>query len=71
LVLRGRRLSVGSFLVMRALCVFDAVLLVLVAVTLAWFMQRPAGLIGAALCVVGAGMLIGLGRWLDRAYGRD
>jgi hypothetical protein len=67
---RVRGISVGSFLVTRAICVFDAVLLVGIAIILARFMQRPAGLIAAAICFVGAGMSIGAARWLDRAYQR-
>jgi hypothetical protein len=71
LVLGEPRISVGSFLVMRAICVFDAMLLVGVAIILSRFMQHPAGLIGAAICCLGAGISIGAARWLDRLYGRS
>jgi hypothetical protein len=70
-MLGGRRMHVGTFLVMRAFCVFDAVLLLAVALILARFMQHPAGLGGAALCCVGAGISLGTGRWLDRQYGSN
>jgi hypothetical protein len=71
--MRGRRvlhLSVGTFLALRAVCVFDAVLLLVLAVLLVRFMQHPAGLVGGALCCIGAGVSIGAARWMDRLWAR-
>jgi hypothetical protein len=63
-----RRIGVGSYLVLRSVMVFNAVLLVAAAVLLALFMEHPAGLVAAALCCLGAGMSLGGARWLDRMY---
>ena len=66
-----QRISVSSFLVLRTICVFDAVILVGVAIILAKFMEHPAGLVGAAICFLCAGMSVGAARWLDRLYDRS
>ena len=66
----SRRVSVGAYLVLRSVLVFNAVLLLAVAVLLALFMEHPAGLVGAGLCCVAAGMSLGGARWLDRLYDR-
>jgi hypothetical protein len=70
---RGRRLhlQVGTFLMLRAVCVFDAVLLLVFAALLARYMQHPAGLIGGGLCCLGAGLSFGAAHWLDRLYARS
>ena len=67
----GPRIGVGAFLVLRTVLVFDAVLLLVVAGLLAAFMEHPAGLIGAALCCLTAGLSLGGARWLDRLYDRS
>jgi hypothetical protein len=64
------RIGVGTFLVLRSILVFNAVLLIGVAALLAAFMEHPAGLVGAAICLTGAGMMIGGARWFDRLYER-
>jgi hypothetical protein len=48
--------------------VFDALLLILVAALLWLFMEHPAGLVGAAICCLAAGLSLGGARWLDRRY---
>jgi hypothetical protein len=62
------RMSVGAVLALRSVLVFNALLLIVVAGLLARFMEHPAGLIGAAVCLLGAGMAIGGARWTDRLY---
>jgi hypothetical protein len=65
------RIGVGTVLVLRSILVANALLLIAIAVGLAAFMEHPAGLIGAGLCVLGAGMMIGGARWTDRLYERS
>ena len=64
------RIAVGTLLVLRSVLVFNALLLVGVAALLAQFMEHPAGLIGAALCLFVAGLSVGGARRLDRLYER-
>jgi hypothetical protein len=63
-----RNISVGAYLVLRTVMVFNAVLLVCFAVLLGAFMERPAGLVACGLCCFCAGAAIGGARWLDRMY---
>jgi hypothetical protein len=64
---RGR-ITVRAYLVLRSVMVFDALILIAVAALLAAFMERPAGIVGSALCFFGAGACLGGARWLDRVY---
>jgi hypothetical protein len=64
------QISVRAYLVLRSVMVFDALILIVVAVLLWAFMQHPAGLVGAGLCCVTAGASLGAARWLDRMYDR-
>ena len=68
---RLTRMHVGTFLTLRAVCVFNAVLLVVVAAILAVFMQHPAGVIAAAVCCLVAGLAVGGAHYLDRLYERS
>ena len=61
-------MSVRAYLMLRSVMVFDALILVVVAVLLWAFMQHPAGLVGSGLCCLTAGMSLGGARWLDRMY---
>jgi len=63
-------MSVYSLIVLRSLLVFDALLLLVVGVLLAWFMAAPAGILFGAGCRLTSGMLFGGGRWADRLYDR-
>jgi hypothetical protein len=63
-----RQIGVRAYLVLRSVMVFDAFILIMVAGLLWAFMQHPAGIIGAALCCLTAGVSLGAGRWLDRLY---
>ncbi len=63
-------MQVRTFLALRAVCVANAILLVVIAVLLFEFMQHPAGTIVAAICIGGAGLCVGGARWLDHAYER-
>ena len=65
------RMSVGTMLVLRSVLVFNAVLLLGFAALLARFMEHPAGLVGAGICCLAAGMAIGGARWTDRMYDRS
>jgi type IV secretory pathway TrbD component len=64
------RMSVYALLVIRSLLVFNGLLLTLVGFVLAVFMERPAGVVFAAVCWVTAGALFGLTRFADRMYER-
>jgi len=55
-------------LALRSVLVFNAILLLVVAALLARFMAHPAGLVGAGICLVGVGVMIGGVRWTDRLY---
>jgi hypothetical protein len=61
-------MQVGTFLTLRAVCVFNAVLLVAIAAILALFMQHPAGLVAGGICCLTAGLSMGGAQWLDRLY---
>jgi hypothetical protein len=50
----SERMGVGTLLVLRTVVVFNALLLIAVAVLLATFMEHPAGLIGAGISLFGA-----------------
>jgi hypothetical protein len=63
-------LSVYALIVLRSLLVFDAFLLLAVGALLAWFMAFPAGVYFGAACWLGAGMLFGGVRFVDRLYER-
>jgi hypothetical protein len=64
-------MHVGTFLTLRAVCVFNAALLLVLAAILAIFMQHPAGIVAAALCCLAAGLAIGGAQYLDRLYERS
>jgi len=64
----GPRIGVRSYLVLRSVLAFNAVLLLAVGALLATFMEHPAGLVAGGLCCVAAGMSLGGARWLDRLY---
>jgi hypothetical protein len=53
---------------LRTVLVADTVLLLVVATLLARYMEWPAGLVGAAVACVLAGMSLGAARWTDRLY---
>jgi len=61
-------MQVRTFLALRAVCVANAALLAIVAVLLFVFMQHPAGIVAAGLCIAGAGMSLGGAQWLDHRY---
>ena len=63
-------MQVRTFLALRAVCVANAFLMTGLGVTLFVFMQHPAGVVAAAVCVIGAGLNIGGAQWLDRNYER-
>ncbi len=63
-------MSVYTLLVLRSLLVFDALLLLVVGVLMAWAMAAPAGLIFGAVCWLLAGMLFGGVRFADHLYDR-
>jgi hypothetical protein len=63
-------MSVYALIVLRSLLVFDAILLLVAGVLLAWFMAAPAGILFAAGCWLTSGLLFGGVRWADRLYGR-
>jgi len=66
---RGReRLSIRAYLVLRSVMVFDAILLLAVAVLLWAFMQHPAGVVGGGLCCLLAGLSLGAAGRLDVWY---
>ena len=65
-----RRISTHAYLVLRAVMVFDALLLVVASILLWLFMEHPAGVAGSGLCCLAAGMSLGGARWLDRMYDR-
>ncbi len=62
----SRPLSARSRVVVHTICVFDAVILFVVGVILALFVDRPAGPIAGAVSWVGAGGLLALAGWIDR-----
>jgi hypothetical protein len=61
---------VQTLIVLRSLLVFDGLLLIAVGSLLAWFMAAPAGAIAGAACWLGAGMLFGGVKYVDRLYDR-
>jgi protein-S-isoprenylcysteine O-methyltransferase Ste14 len=61
-------MSARIYVALRSVLVSNAVLLLVVAVLLARFMEWPAGVIGAAVACVLAGMSLGAARWTDRVY---
>jgi preprotein translocase subunit SecG len=63
-------MRVGTFLTLRAVCVFNSLLLLAFAVILAVFMQHPAGLVAGGICSIAAGLCVGGAQWLDRMYER-
>ena len=63
-------MPVRTFLALRAICVANASLLLAVAIVLFAFMQHPAGVVAAAICLLVAGLCIGGAQWLDRMYER-
>jgi len=52
-------MSVYALIVLRSLMVFDALLLLVVGVLLAWFMTAPPGILFGAGCWLASGMLFG------------
>jgi hypothetical protein len=64
------RLSVGGLLVIRSLLVFNALCLLAFGALLAVFMEWPPGLVFAACCWLGTGILIGLTRYVDHVFAR-
>jgi hypothetical protein len=67
-LMRRGTMSARAYLVLRSVLVSNTVLLLAVAVLLAGFMQWPAGVIGAAIACVVAGMSLGAARWTDWVY---
>ena len=53
-------------IVISSLLMFNALLLIVVGFVLAWFMERPAGILAAVCCWLAAGALLGLVSFADR-----
>jgi len=66
--MRSPTLSARGYVVLRSVLVADTVLLLVVAGLLAGYMEWPAGIVGAAVACVVAGMTLGAARWTDRLY---
>jgi hypothetical protein len=66
----GSRIGAGAYVAIRSILAFNTLILLIVAVLLVAFMEHPAGLVGGAVCCLGAGMTFGAARWLDRLYRR-
>jgi hypothetical protein len=64
-------MSVFALLVIRSLLVFDALLLLVIGLLLAIFMEPPAGPLFGAGCWLVAGMMFGGVRFADRLYERQ
>jgi hypothetical protein len=65
---RLRGLRPGTMIVLLALLTFDTLLLVVVGLILAIYMEHPAGLIFCAVCWLTAVLLQAAARGVDRAY---